>query len=237
MKTITNEKFIKRRVQLARRTSLIGMGVLIAGLVASFNQQYYYLSLPALVIGFILANISAFNANRYLKEPRPDQALTKALRGFDNNFRLFNYCVPIAHVLLTPSRLYTLTVKLQDGQIRKEGGRWRRDFKLRRLLFFFNEEALGNPTRDARDEAARMHQALQKVLGDATPPVEPLIVFTHPNVQLQVVESAPGENGDVPALTSGDLKKFLRAQPKGTPFPAEMRRQLAELLQGDVEVE
>jgi hypothetical protein len=237
MKTITNEKFIQRRVQLARRTSLIGMGVLIAGLVASFNQQYYYLSLPALVIGFILANISAYNANRYLKEPRPDQALTRALRGFDNNFRLFNYCSSIAHVLLTPSRLYALTVKLQDGQIRKEGGRWRRDFKLRRILFFFNEEALGNPTRDARDEAARLQQALQKILGEAAPPVEPLIVFTHPNAQLQVAESAPGENGDVPALAGGDLKKFLRAQPKGTPFTSEMRRQLAELLQGDVEVE
>ena len=124
MKTITNEKFIQRRVQLARRTSLIGMGVLIAGLVASFNQQYYYLSLPALVIGFILANVSAYNANRYLKEPRPDQALTKALRGFDNNYRLFNYCAPIAHVLLTPSRLYTLTVKLQDGRIRRQNNRW-----------------------------------------------------------------------------------------------------------------
>jgi hypothetical protein len=155
------------------------------------------------------------------------------LLGFDNNFRLFNYCAPIAHVLLTPSRLYTLTVKLQDGQIRKQGGRWRRDFKLRRILFFFNEEALGNPTRDARDDAARMQQALQKVLGDATPPVEPLIIFTHPNVQLQVDEP----EGDVPALTSGDLKKFLRAQPKGTPFTSELRRQLAELLQGNVEVE
>ena len=237
MKTITNEKFIRRRVQLARRTSLIGMGVLIAGLVASFNQDYYYLSLPALVIGFILANISAYNANRYLKEPRPDQALIKALRGFDNNYRLFNYSTPIAHVLLTPARLYTLTVKLQDGQIRKQGNRWRRDFKLRRILFFFNEEALGNPTRDARDDAARLQQALQKALGEATPPVEPLVVFTHPNAQLEVTESAPGDNGDVPALTSGDLKKFLRAQPKGTPFTTELRRQLAELLQGDVEVE
>jgi hypothetical protein len=235
MKIITNEKFIQRRVQLARRTSLIGMGVLIAGLIASFNEAYYFLSLPALIIGFILANISAYNANRYLKEPRPDQALTKALLGFDNNFRLFNYCTSIAHVLLTPSRLYTLTVRLQDGQIRKQGSRWRRDFKLRRILFFFNEEALGNPTRDAHDDAARLQQALQKIIGDATPPIEPLIVFTHPNVHLQVAE--PGEEGDVPALTSGDLKKFLRAQPKGTPFPSELRRQLAELLQGDVEVE
>ena len=237
MKIITNEKFIRRRVQIARRTSLIGLAVLFLGLVASFNQQYFYLSLPALIVGFVLANISAFNANRFVREPRPDQILVKVLRGFDSNYRLFNYTAPIPHVLLTPARVYALTVKLQDGVIRNQGKRWRRDFKLRRLLAFFNEEALGNPPREARAEAERLQSALEKVIGEATPPVEPLVVFTHPNAQLEVTESAPGDNGDVPALTSGDLKKFLRAQPKGTPFTTELRRQLAELLQGDVEVE
>ncbi len=235
MKIITNEKFIQGRVRIARRTSLIGLAVLFVGLIASFNQQYYYLSLPALLVGFILANVSAFNANRYVKEPRPDQVLVKVLRGFDNNYRLFNYTVPVAHVLLTPSRLYTLTTKLQDGQIRKQGSRWRRDFKLRRIFFFFNEEALGNPTREAHDDAERLHRTLEKVLSEATPPVEPLIVFTHPKAQLEVTESSPGEPADVPALTGGDLKKFLRAQPKGAPFDADLRRQLTELLQGEVE--
>lgn len=236
MKIITNEKLIRRRVQIARRTSLIGLVVLFLGLVASFNQQYFYLSLPALIVGFVLANISAFNANRFVREPRPDQILVKVLRGFDSNYRLFNYTAPIPHVLLTPARVYALTAKLQDGVIRNQGKRWRRDFKLRRLLAFFNEEALGNPPREARAEAERLQSALEKVIGEATPPVEPLVVFTHPQAQLEVTESPGGEKPDVPAMTGTDLKKFLRAQPRGNPFSAELRKQLAELLQGDVEV-
>ena len=232
MKIITNEKFIQRRVSIARWTSLIGLGVLFLGLMASFSQQYFYLSLVALLIGLILANIGSFNANRYVKEPRPDQVLARVLRGFDNNYRLFNYTAPIPHVLLTPSRVYSLTVKLQDGRIRQQGNRWRRDFSLRRILLFFGEEALGNPTREARAEADRLNRELTKALGEDAPPVEPLVVFTNPNVQLEIADSGQGEEASVPALTGKELKKYLRAQPKGKTFNADLRRRLTQFLQG-----
>jgi hypothetical protein len=233
MKIITNEEFIQRRVKIARWTGLIGMGVLLLGLLASFNQQYFYWSLPALVIGFVMANVSSFNANRYLKGPRPDQVLAKVLRGFDNNYRLFSYTAPIPFVLLTPSRVYALTIKLQDGLIRRQGKRWRREFSLRRFFFFFGEEALGNPPREARAEAGRLSRALVKVLGEDAPPVEPLVVFTHPNARLEGVPDPQGEEADVPALTGNDLKKYLRAQPKGGAFSADFQRRLSDLLQGD----
>ena len=83
MKIAVNEKFLQRRATIARWSTLVGLGVLFVGLILSFNQQYYYWSLPALIVGFILANISGFNSNRYVKEPRPDQSLAKALKGFD----------------------------------------------------------------------------------------------------------------------------------------------------------
>jgi len=232
MKLITNEEFIRRRVKIARWSSLIGLAVLFLGLVASFNQQYFYLSLVALVIGFILANIGSFNANRYVREPRPDQVLAKVLRGFDNNYRLFNYTAPIPHVLMTPSRVYTLMVKPQDGVVRKRGDRWRRDFSLRHVLLFFGEEALGNPAREARAEAERLRGELAKAMGEEAPPVEPLVVFTNPRVRLEVPESAPEDEGDVPVLLGTDLKKYLRAQPKGETFNADVRNGLTRLLQG-----
>jgi hypothetical protein len=234
MKTITNEEFIQRRVKIARWTSLIGLGVLFLGLLASFNQQYFYFSLPALAIGFILANISSFNANRYLKEPRPDQVLAKVLRGFDKNYCLFNFTGPIPHVLLTPSQVYALLVKPQDGVIRRRGNRWRRDFKLRRIFLFFGEEALGNPAREAQAGAERLQRELQKALGEEeAPAVEPLVVFTHPNARLEVAESPQGDTSDVSALTGNDLKKHLRAQPRGDAFNADLRRRLIQFLQSD----
>jgi hypothetical protein len=233
MRVFTNEEFIQRRAKIARWSSLIGLGVLFLGLIASFNEQYFYWSLPALAVGFVLASISAFNANRYVREPRPDQVLAKVLRGFDNNYRLFNYAGPIPYVLLTPSRVYALTAKLQDGLVRRQENRWRRDFKLRRVLLVFNEEALGNPTREARAEAERLQSALVKAFGEDAPPVEPLVVFTHPDVRLELAESLPGEASDVLALTGTDLKKYLRAQPKGEPFNADLRQRLTAFLQGD----
>jgi hypothetical protein len=64
MRVTVNEPFLRRRASIARWTTLIGLGILFVGLLASFNQQYYYLSLPALIVGFILANISGFIAQR-----------------------------------------------------------------------------------------------------------------------------------------------------------------------------
>ena len=232
MKVITNEVFIKRRVKIARWASLIGLGVLLLGLIASFNEQSFYISLLALVIGFVLANVGSFNANRYFRQPRPDQVLAKVLRGFDNNYRLFNYTASVPHVLLTPSRVYTLMVKPHDGMIRRQGKRWRRDFRLRRVLFFFGEEALGDPVRDARAEANRLSRELAKAFGEEVPPVEPLIVFTHPDVQFEESESPDVETIDAPALVGNDLKKYLRAQPKGDVLKADLRNRLTRFLQG-----
>jgi hypothetical protein len=83
MRVTVNEPFLRRRANIARWTTLIGLGILFVGLLVSFNKQYYYLSLPALIVGFILANISGFNSNRYVKEPRPDQSLAKSLKAVD----------------------------------------------------------------------------------------------------------------------------------------------------------
>lgn len=232
MRVTVNEAFIKRRATIARWSTLIGLGVLFLGLILSFNRQYYYWSLPALVIGFLLANVSGFNANRYVKEPRPDQMLAKVLRGFDNTYHLFNYTAPIPHVFLTPSRVYALLVKPQDGVIRHSGKRWRRDFNLRRFFFFFGEEGLGNPPRDARAAADRLQRALDEAFGEEAPSVEPLAVFTNPNAQLLVDETSEEIPDEVPVLTGTHLKKYLRAQRKGESFDADLRRRLVAFLKG-----
>jgi hypothetical protein len=238
MRVTVNEPFLQRRATIARWTTLIGLGVLFVGLLVSFNQQYYYLSLPALIVGFILANISGFNSNRYVKEPRPDQSLAKSLKGFDNTYHLFNYTAPIPHVLLTPSRVYALLVKPQDGVIRHQGNRWRRDFNLRRFFLFFGEEGLGNPPRDAHGLADRLQKELEEAFGEEAPPVEPLVVFTNPKAEL-VMEQSTGDDeydvGDVPVLAGARLKKYLRAQPKGGAFNSDLRKRLVTFMKGEVD--
>jgi hypothetical protein len=234
MKITTNQKLIQRKAKLVRWTSMAGLVVLGGGLLASFNEAYYFWALPSLLVGFILANVSAHNANRYVKEPRADHALEKALRGFDNNYHLFNFTTPVQHVLLTPSRLYALTVKNQDGTIRKQGSRWRRNFSVKRIFLFFNDEMLGNPASEALGNVERLQSSLSRAIEGQLPPIEPLVVFTHPNVTLEMDSNKAGD-GDVPAVLVSNLKKHLRGQPKGALIEPEVRKQLTEVLQGDAE--
>jgi len=238
MRVTVNEVFLQRRAKIARWTTLVGLGILFLGLIVSFNQEYYYLSLPALIVGFILANVSGYNSNRYVKEPRPDQSLAKGLKGFDNTYHLFNYTAPIPYVLLTPSRVYALLAKHQDGVIRQRGDRWRRDFNVRRFFLFFGEEGVGNPPREAQAAAERLQSALDEAFGEDAPPVEPLVVFTHPNVQLVMDESSEEDAGesdvnDVPVLAGARMKKYLRAQPKGETFNTDLRKRLVVFMKGE----
>jgi hypothetical protein len=233
MRVSVNEKFLKRRAQIARYSTLVGLGVLFVGLLLSFNQQYYYWSLPALIIGFILANLSGFNSNRYVKEPRPDQSLAKALKGFDNTYHLFNYTAPIPHVLVTPSQVYALLIKPQDGVIRQTGKRWRRDFNLRRLFLFFGEEGVGNPPHEAIAAADRLESALDEAFDEEAPSVEPLVVFTNPKAELVMAESSEEETDEVPILTGARLKKHIRAQPKGEAFNSDLRKRLVTFMKGE----
>jgi hypothetical protein len=230
MKVFVNEDFIQKRAKITRWVSIAGLGVLLLGLIVSFNKEYYFWSLPALVIGIFLASISGFNANRYVKEPRPDQSLAKALRGFDNNYHLFNYTARISHVFLTPSRVYAVLVKPQEGVVRQQGNRWRRDFSLKRLFLFFGDEGLGNLSRDARAEAERLQDGLEDAFGEEAPAVEALVVFTNPKTELEMREP---ETEDAVVLTGKNLKKYIRAQRKGQPFSSDLRRRLVAFLKGE----
>ena len=232
MRVTVNEEFIRKRAKYTRWASFVGLGVLALGFAISLNEAYFFWSLPALAIGLVLASFSGFNANRYVKEPRPDQVLAKSLRGFDKNYHLFNYTSPIPHVLLTPSRVYAVLIKLQDGVVRREGNRWRRNFTIRRFIFLFGEEGLGNPTRDAHNQAESLYRDLAEEFGEEAPPVEPIVVFTNPNVQLELGQSSVDETDDVPAMMGSNLKKYIRSQPKGTALDSDLRKRLAAFLSG-----
>ena len=60
-----------------------------------------------------------------------------------------------------------------------------------------------------------------------------LVVFTHPNVQLQLDESSEEGADGVPILTVARLKKHIRAQPKGDALSADLRKRLAAFLHGE----
>ena len=227
MQVFTNEKLIKNRARLGRVASFAGLGILILGLVASLSAQWMLASFGCLFVGFLLSQVGIYHANRWVKEPRADQTLDKILKGFDNRYHLYNYVLPAPHVLLAPFGLCVIKPKHQGGKVRCQGEKWRHEIGWKRILRLFGQEGLGNPTKEVRAEVEKLRRFLAQQLPDGEVPIEGVVVFTNPQVDLET------ENPAVPVLDGKQFKSFLRSLSKERPIPGSQRKQLAEILAGE----
>lgn len=231
MQVITNEKLIRNRARLGRVASFAGLAILLLGLVASLLTQWWFasfVSFGCLVAGFVLSQVGIYNASRWVKQPRADQTLDKILKGLDDRYQLYNYVLPASHLLLAPFGLCVIKPKDQGGKIRCQGEKWHHRAGWRRLLGFFGQEGLGNPTREVRAEVEKLRRFLAQRLPDNDVPIEGVVVFTNPQVDLET------ENPAVPVLDGKQLKVFLRDLNKERPMPGSQRKQLTEILAGEV---
>jgi len=224
MQIITNEKLIRNRARLGRAASFAGLGILILGLVVSLYSQWLLASFGCLIVGFLLAQVGIYNANHWVREPRGDQTLDKILKGLDNRYCLYNYVLRARHVLLAPFGLCVINPKHQGGKIRCQGEKWHYRAGWRRLLYFFGQEGLGNPTREVRAEVEALRRFLTQQSLDEEVPIEGVVVLTNPQVELET------ENPAVPVLDGKQFKSFLRNLSKERPMPTSQQKQLAEIL-------
>ena len=81
MRVTTNTKLVNRRARLGTYASLGGIAVLAAGMFASFQPRFVWVSLLALVAGFVLAQYGNYNLRRYGRSPRPDQIIEDEPEG------------------------------------------------------------------------------------------------------------------------------------------------------------
>jgi hypothetical protein len=209
MRITTNQKMIKRRGRLGMIASLAGIGVLALGMLASFQQQFVWVSLVALVLGFVLAQFGTYNLRRWGRSPRPDEVLAEGMKGFDDRFHFYAWSLPAPYVLLSPQGVYALTTRDQTGQVSVSGSTWKSKLSLGRLLSIFAQEGLGNPTVDAQGQAAKLDAWIKGKLPDVNVAVQPVVVFIDSRVQLEV--DAP----TVPVLDPKEIKKWLRGGGKG----------------------
>lgn len=217
MVILRDEERIARLAQISKYLSFVGMAILIVGLILVFTgiQGVVLYQLIALLAGWIVSQIGIYLAHRYLRSPRPDEVLDKALKPAARNGRLYHYLLPAPHVLLLPSGVIVLVAKFQGGNITVEGDKWKqRGLGLRR---FFGQESLGNPTR----EAESMIEAMASYINKHAPSVEEvpigaMIVFT-----TKGVENLDLEGSRIPAMHYTKVKGFLRRQERDEILPRE----------------
>jgi hypothetical protein len=225
MRNIVNEQAVTRGTRLGKIGVLVGLAFLTAGLVVSLvfkESPLLWVSAGCLLLGLVASTIGTANMNRWMRQPRADQAMAQGLKGYDDRYRLYNYTLPAPHVLLSPAGLYVLTAMGQDGVVQCEGDRIRRNFSAGRVLRFMADEGIGKPFTEGDAQV----QALQKLLaehGVEGGEIQNLLVFYHPRVQLTVNEPSR------PVVTPKDLKRSLRKQTQA--LSPEQYRRLQELFE------
>lgn len=228
MKNITNVQRITRGTRVAKIFTFAGLGFLVAGFIISLlikTLPLVYISFACLLVGLLTSAVGTMNLNRWVREPRADQALAQGLKGFDDRYRLYNYVLPAPHVLLSPMGLHVLTAMGQDGVIRFEQDRFRRDFSVWRVLRFLADEGLGKPFAEADAQV----QAMQEYLAahDAADGVEiqNVVVFYNPKAELVVTDPPRA------VVAAKGIKKALRRQ-GAKELTGEPYRRLQELFEG-----
>jgi hypothetical protein len=158
-----------------------------------FLPKLSALSNLLMAAGLVSSMLGIFYANRWVKKPRPEDSLRKALKGLSDANRLYHYPRLLAdHVLLGPNGLAVIETVNLEGNFFYKDGRWTERMSIGRALRYIVEEHLGDPGRSASDAAESLLRQLTPLLNDTTHlEIQPLVVFTHPRAILEMAEVSP----------------------------------------------
>lgn len=200
MRVVTYETLIKRNRQTAQYSFLISIAVLVGtlffgGQIAGNDPNLVFFlncGLPPLLFMLILYAVRM--SNQWIREPVAWKALQEALRGHSSNAVLYHFIFPARHVLIGPSGVYVLVPYFHERPILVKDDKWQMPGGLLAELFtFMRQERIGNPTVEAKAEAATLQKFLDKHLEGHSVEVKPVIVFTSPRavVRLTGEQSVP----------------------------------------------
>ncbi len=207
MKTVMNKAKLIRKAQNANIASISGMVALLAGVVVPlvFPSLGQIAPLICILAGIAIAMVGIYQANRWVRKPRPEEQLSKALKGLDDKYVLYHYpsSLPCDHLMLTPDGVVILETVNLAGQFVYKDERWTERMSMGRALRSVVEERLGDPTRSALAVQRYLVGKLLKLTGE-TIAVKPVIVFTHPGAELDLEPDGP-----VPVFPASKLKKHV----------------------------
>jgi hypothetical protein len=218
MKIVTNEKLIKRNAKIGQYTSIAALVILGIGLYISFKMpDKFAYSLGALLVGFFLSQFGIYFGNRWGRSPRPDEIITKNLKGLGREYTIYHYVTPASHLLVSPAGVWVIMAYYLAGTITYDKKRWRVKGGgfAQSYLRAFGQDNIGRPDLDTTNEIEAVKRYLVRILPEGTqiPEIRAALLFVNPKAVLKT-EDAP-----IPALTPKDLKEFLKARAKEAPLP------------------
>jgi len=227
MRVNTNEKLIKRNGRLGQIATITGLLVLVGGMIISFRYPNFAgIAWIALLVGFALSQIGLYFGNRWGKHPRPDELLNQGLKALNDQYTIYHYLTPAAHLLVGPSGIWVLMPYYQVGKIIYEKGRWKQKGGgfMQRYLRVLGQEGLGRPDLEAPAEASAINRHIKKKLPDVEIPDANLaLVFINEKAELEV------ENAPILTLPLKELKNAIRKTAKEQPLATDLIRNINEV--------
>lgn len=209
MKIYINRSKINKRARLSNIASVGGLILLLASVVLPlFLPSWASAASILMFAGMGVAMVGIYFANRWVRKPRPEESLAKALKSFDNKHCLYHYpMLPCDHFMLTPTGVAVFEVVNLAGTFSYKNGKWKEAMTIGRALRFIVEERVGNPILAAKQAEQEVGKLLQEQFGaECSIPVRSMVVFTHPLVELEI------ENPPIPVCSVQKLKKQLVAK-------------------------
>jgi hypothetical protein len=192
MKSIIDLPKIKQRATMANIASIGGMLLLLGFVTLSlFKPNLTTITNLGMLAGIGVAMVGIYFANRWVKKPRPEVSLDKALKSYSEGYRLYHYPrFPCDHILLSPSYVLVLETVNLAGEFTYKNGRWRERMSIGRALRYIVEEYLGDPIKSASDCATLLEAKLNNLSEQGLDiPIIPMVVFTNPGAVIDVSKS------------------------------------------------
>ena len=203
----TNEKKLKRNKNISKYTTLAAFAILIAGAVAAFSPKYITLSFIALIVGFILSQISINFTSKWGREPSNDAIFNVKLKGLSDNYSIYHYMDPVDHLLVGTAGTFILMPYFQGGEIGfdEKKGRWTQK-KANFFMKLFGQESLGRPDAEADAALSAVQDYfLSREIDFPEGMIHPILVFINP--QTKILE---GQNFKYDTIPLGKLKETIR---------------------------
>jgi hypothetical protein len=255
MKLYRNVTEIRKKETLGRRLSLIGLGILFVGLLASFvptwyppeavvegdvlrfvQQNWSWISFAALPLGFIFASFGSYFINRFARRrwpgnksiARPDEVVERSMKGFDDKYAYFAWSLPASHVLVGPGGVTVFAVRSDKGKVTVQGDRWREPFNLGRFFTIFAREGVGNPTLELEEQVRKLRALLAKgaPAGSGVQDAPVEPVALFLNPEMELNLNAPS----IPVIRADQLKEYVRRRTREVKVSPATVREVTDYL-------
>ena len=223
----TNEAKLKKNKNISKWTTIAAFVVLIAGAVAAFSPKYITLSFIALILGFVMSQVSISFTSKWGREPSNDAIFNVKLKGLSDNFSIYHYMDPVDHLLVGTAGTFILMPYFQGGEIGydEKKGRWTQK-KANWFMKLFGQENIGRPDQEcAANLAAVRDYFISKGIDFPEDKIHPVLVFINP--QTKILED---QNFKYDTIPLGKLKQTIGTYAKNDRLTPEFIDEVTDKL-------